>query len=225
MNCFFGILQKDLRSEFRSGVQIFPLLTLSILLSTFLGLGVTESIGDREQLIALFHPLVWGIFLVSGAVNIMRTFESDREAQTLRALFLFQRSLVEFYLAKVSFIFLLCLGNHLISTLFLAALLDIPLWEWMSSYLILSIVVTFAYSALAALIGGVMIQQAHRAVLFPLTFLPLLFPLFFAVAEISTSLSAGTGVLGAGNWFSLVIALGTLYLVGGVTLFESAARE
>ncbi|MCB0331608.1 MAG: heme exporter protein CcmB [Bdellovibrionales bacterium] len=225
MKPFLALLVKDLRTELRSGALFLPYLTVTLLLATFLGLGIATFVSDERLRHFLFHPIVWSIFLLSGSISLIRVFESDREAGTLRALTLFNLSPTLFYIAKIVFMVMLLIINHLIAALLVAALLDVPLLPWMRGFFVLSVAVVFVYAALAAFIGGFISAHSQRHILFPLVFLPLLFPLFFAVLEVSFSMAAGAGIFGAASWFALIVGLGTVYLVVGILLFDVAVRD
>jgi ABC-type transport system involved in cytochrome c biogenesis permease component len=225
MKALLAILFKDLRIEFRTGSQALPFMSLSLILVTLFGLGVGSFITDHALREYLFHPIVWSIFLVTGSVTIMRIFESDREAHTVQALFLFGLSPLSYYFAKVLFLVLLLLGNQLLSSLLLSSLLRVPLISSFGGFSILTVLVSVGYAALGAFLGGFFVQYHQRYILFPLVFLPLLFPLFFAVLEVSFSIASGAGALAEGGWLSLIVALMTTYLVLGVLLFEVVVRE
>lgn len=225
MREFETLLKKDFFIEMRTGYQFLPFVTVSILLASFLGLGASSFVSDRALLAFLFHPLAWSIFLLSGAMTLIRVFESDREASTVRVLRVLNRSMTSYYLAKIIFLSVLFTVNHLIASFFLAGFLQVSLSNWIWSYLAITLIVSLSYSALGAFLGGFISQHSHRHILQPLVFLPLLFPLFFAVLEVSGSIAAGTGLLGAGNWLSLIVGLGTLYLLVGINLFDAVVRE
>jgi ABC-type transport system involved in cytochrome c biogenesis permease component len=219
------LLRKDLQLELRSGAQILPLLTVSILLVSFLALGIGALVTEEEIRRELFHPILWSVFIVTGSMSLLRVFEADRGAKTLSACFVFDVSATAFYLSKVLFVSILLFGNTVFSSLLLAALLDVSLLSHWYSLLVLLGIVTIGYSALGCFLAGLVLEHQHRQILFPLILLPLLFPLFFGVIEVSLVIFTASGLLSVGGWFSLIIALTTTYLLIGVSLFEIVARN
>lgn len=219
------LLQKDLQLEFRSGAQILPLLTVSVLLVSFLALGIGALVTEEELRRELFHPILWSVFILTGSMSLLRVFEADRGAKTLSACHVFDISATAFYLSKVFFVSILLFGNTVFSSLLLAALLDVSLLPHWNSLLILLGIVTIGYSALGCFLAGLVLEHQHRQILFPLILLPLLFPLFFGVIEISLVIFTAGGLLSVGGWLSLVIALATTYLLIGVSLFEVVVRN
>lgn len=225
MRDVLSLLRKDLQLEFRSGAQILPLLTVSILLVAFLGLGIGALVTEGEMRRELFHPILWSIFIVTGSMSLLRVFEGDRGAKTLSACFVFDISATAFYLSKVLFVSILLFGNTVFSSLLLGALLDVSLLPHWHSLFILLGVVTIGYSALGCFLAGLVLEHQHRQILFPLILLPLLFPLFFGVIEVSLVIFTVGGMLSVGGWLSLIIALATTYLLIGVSLFEVVVRN
>ncbi|NBW40596.1 hypothetical protein EBR25_06250 [bacterium] len=221
----FALFKKDLQLELRSGAQLFPLLTVSVLLVVFFALGIGALVHDQELRRELYHPILWSIFILTGSMSFLRVFESDREAKMLSGCFVFGISPTSFYLSKVIFITGLLFGNTLFSAVLLAALLDVSLSEHWQSLILLLGLVTVGYSALGSFLTGLILEHQHRQILFPLIFLPLLFPLFFAVIEISLVIFTAGGLLSVGGWLSLLIGLATVYLLLGVLLFEVVTKN
>jgi ABC-type transport system involved in cytochrome c biogenesis permease component len=222
---FTAIIYKDFALEKRSGTLLIPLLAQSILVVSILGLGVTTFIIDERTLRFLFHPLIWAILLLNASILVTRIIEVDFRAGLTAAFQVLQKPLWAYFLARWLTIFILLFISHVASSLILAMFLKVPIFSWLPSYLILSLLTISAYSAVAALLGSISARQSNRFILLPLISLPLLFPLFFAVLELSLSISIGTGLLGAGGWLSMIIALTAGYIVLGVLLIDNVVQE
>ncbi|MCB0320216.1 MAG: heme exporter protein CcmB [Bdellovibrionales bacterium] len=220
-----ALLWKDVRCEMRNGSILLPLVAQTILVVSLLGLGVAGFVGSAERLRALFHPIVWSVFLLSGALALLRVFESDRKAGVLQSCFIYEKDVVWVFLEKVIFLAGLLLLNHFVAATFLSMMFDVSIASILPEFCVLSILVTTGYSALGALVGAMLFQHALRNVLIPAVFLPLLFPFVLAVTEISVVLAESGSLLQAGNWLTLVFALTFFYLICGVLFFESAVRQ
>jgi ABC-type transport system involved in cytochrome c biogenesis permease component len=82
-----------------------------------------------------------------------------------------------------------------------------------------------ALAALIVLLSAVTGTSRLRGVLLPLVTVPLLFPLFFAGVEMTTSCIL-YGVLDTGSiWPSIVLLSATVFLLVGINTYELALRE
>lgn len=220
-----AIIYKDATLELKSGAHLVPLIAQSILLVTFLGLGSGSFLSDERTLSLLFHPIIWAILILCGALTINRVFESDLKAGTTRGFLLYGAPLYTFYLAKCLFCTVIISLSHIISSLLLSILLNVSLTDFFFDYIILSILVITAYSGITTLLASITLNHSNRFMILPLISLPLLFPLFFSVLEVSLSISIGNGLAGAGGWLSLIIALAATYLILGILLIDSVVKE
>ena len=225
LRAFVILLGKELTLELR-GREFFVLLMCSALMSAVLvGAGVSSAVIDSETTRKLYPMLLWVIFIVSSTSASVRAQESELEGRGYEGLLLVGVTGPQMYLSKLcvtSFLFWLAWG---LLVVLLATVLDQTIGEILPSLLIIGFFASLCLGALVVLLSAVTSTSRMRGVLLPVLTIPLLFPLFFAGIELTTS----TVLFGffdyQGVWFSLLVLLITTFILVGINTYELAIRD
>ncbi len=225
MKKFLALLSKDFMLELRHKETISLLLCLALLLSLIVSLALNNVFLSSQKSLLLFLPMLWVISVFTGTLSIGRSYEFEIENSALEGVVLSGLPPSLIFLSKTITNFGFTLLAHLLAFYALSAFLDV-LVEWsFSQFLLLSILVLIAFSALATILAALSIASRLRSMLLPLILLPLAFPVFFCALEL------GMGLMDRGEldfnsfWFSFLIALDLFYLAVGSLLFRFVIRE
>ena len=225
MNQFLVLLKKEVLIEYRGGESLVLTVCLSLLLSLIAGLGVSLSFLNPDSVTRVAPALIWMVFLFSATSSTSRAFDYEAENSAILSLLLLEVAPWVIYLSKLVSLCTLVLFGHLLSTLCIALLVGIDLLSYWRAFLLISILVTVAYSALAVLLSAMVSTSRLRSLLLPLILLPLLFPLFLGAVEISGDLFVKGSFDLSAPWISTLFALDVIYVALGVNLYEHVIRE
>ena len=225
MNALLALIKKDLIVELRLKDAITSLLFLSIVLSVIVTSGVEHAMIDPPNVRRLFPTLIWLIFVFSATVSLGRTAEHDLDNHAFEGLILSGVSLSTVFVAKLISNFVFVLLGSLTTLAILPVLCGVNVRQEIIGLVILSIGVSFAYSALATLLSAISSASRMRGLLLPIILLPLLFPLFFCAVEISSDLVIDHHVSLESYWVSLLFALDVVYFTLGFNLYPYVLRE
>lgn len=225
MRIFWQLFRKDITLEVRSKESVAFLLSLAVLLSMIVAVGVNNAFLPPPTVLKLYAPLLWIISVFSATLAIGRSYEYELENMALEGLVLSGAPSGQIFLAKTACNFVLSLFGYVAAMLALAALLDVNVAPFFVDLMLLSILVTVGYAALGTLLAGISATSRLKGMLLPLILLPLLFPLYFAALELSAGIIYRQVFDFGSFWFALLLALDVLYIVLGLSLYEFVIRE
>jgi len=225
MRAFLELFAANFKLEFRVKETAVLMLTLAIMLSVVVSLGLGSALFDSKTRLLLFPALIWIVFLFSATVSIGRSFEYEIPNAALDGVILSGTSPAAIYLSKATFNLLVMLLSHVCAFCCLCAFLNVDLFQVLPEFLIVSLLVLLGYSSLATLLSAISISSRLRQILLPLLLLPLIFPLFFCAIELTFQLTLNRQLDFSSIWFSLLLGIDVVYLALGINLFEYAIKE
>jgi heme exporter protein CcmB len=172
------ILRKDLMVEVRSGEIAYTTLFFAVSCILVFAFALVREGRAPEDGAA---GLLWIAIAFAGTLALGRTFERERQSETLRALLLAPTARPAVYLGKLLGIVALLLGVEvilvpLVALLFNArALLDHPFW-------LVAILTagTIGFSSVGTLFAAMLIRARSRDVLLPVLLYPVIVPVMIA---------------------------------------------
>ena len=185
------LLWKDVRVEWRARELIYATMLFSaivVLLFSF------SFLGGAPPTVEVMSGVLWVAISLSGMLGISRSFEREREADTLRALLLAPIERSALYLAKLMSITLLMLLTSSVVVPGLLLLFGMkvgPGTSWVL-FLVLLGLGTLGFAAVAALFGASLGRARVREVLLPLLVYPLVVPALLAGARGTYGVLYGT---------------------------------
>ncbi|MCB0332324.1 MAG: heme exporter protein CcmB [Bdellovibrionales bacterium] len=214
------LFQKELRYECRSLQTIVALLSLSLLLSTVVALGLSGAFLPPNTTAKIFPSLIWMVFLFASTIAVGRVFEPETRDGALNGLILSGVPLWKVFTAKCLFLWVLISLVQIFTVLLLSLILNVAIATVFPSLLLLSCLVSFGYASLALLLAAISSTSRLKGILLPLLLLPLLFPLFFTAIELTIELFVGHTGMTESFWFTFLLGVDVLYYLVAINLFD-----
>jgi heme exporter protein CcmB len=212
------VLRKDLTVEVRS-LEI-ALTTLFFAVSAVLVFAfalVQEGRAPQDGAAGI----LWIAIAFAGTLALGRTFERERQAETLRALLLAPSPRPAIYVGKLLGIITLLAGAEiilvpLVAFLFQAPLLAHPIWL---AVILLS--GTTGFAAVGTLFAAMLVRARSRDVLLPVLLYPITVPVIIAgVRATATLLQAELDVAIIRFWVSLLVTFDIVFVTLALWTFE-----
>jgi heme exporter protein CcmB len=172
------VLRKDLTVEVRSREIVYT--TLFFAVSCVLVFSVAF-VKEGRALEDAASGILWIAIAFAGTLALGRTFERERQSETLRALLLAPADRPAIYVGKLAGIITLLLATEavlvpLVGFLFQApALFARPLW-----LVAILLAGTLGYCAVGTLFGAMLVRARSRDVLLPVLLYPITIPVIIA---------------------------------------------
>ncbi len=172
------ILRKDLTVEVRSGEIAYTTLFFAVSCILIFAFALVRDGRAPEDGAA---GLLWIAIAFAGTLALGRTFERERQSETLRALLLAPAARPAVYVGKLLGIVALLLGVEvilvpLVALLFNArALLDHPFW-----LIAIMTAGTLGFASVGTLFAAMLIRARSRDVLLPVLLYPVIVPVMIA---------------------------------------------
>ena len=218
------ILRKDLTVEVRSGEIAYTTVFFAVsCILIFAFALVREGRGPEEGAAGL----LWIAIAFAGTLALGRTFERERQAETLRALLMAPAARAAVYVAKLLGIVALLTGAELllvplVALLFNAsAMLAHPFW--LAAILLTG---TGGFAAVGTVFAAMLIRARSRDVLLPVLLYPVIVPVMIAGVR-------GTAVLLQPEideeilrfWLSLLLLFDTCFVTLALWTFEPVMTD
>lgn len=220
------LLWKDVRVEWRARELIYATMLFSaiiVLLFSF------SFLGGSPPTVEVMAGVLWVAISLSGMLGISRSFEREREADTLRALLLSPIDRSALYLAKLLSITLLMLLTSAVVVPGLLLLFGMKVGPQQSWLLFLSLLGlgTLGFAAVAALFGASLGRARVREVLLPLLVYPLVVPALLAGSRGTYGVLYGTpeALSDAVRWIKFLLVFDSMAVILGLWLFEPLCAQ
>ena len=218
------ILRKDLTVEVRSGEIAYTTLFFAVSCVLIFAFALVRDGRAPEDGAA---GLLWIAIAFAGTLALGRTFERERQSETLRALLMAPTARPAVYLGKLLGIVALLAGVEvilvpLVAFLFEAsALLNHP--AWLASILVAG---TVGFASVGTLFAAMLIRARSRDVLLPVLLYPVIVPVMIAAVR-------GTAVLlqpevdeqVASFWLALLASFDVVFVTLALWTFEPVMTD
>jgi heme exporter protein CcmB len=215
------LVLKDVTVEARAGELVYATVLFAgiiVLLFSF------AFLGGSPPTVEVMAGVLWVALSLAGLVGISRSFEREREADTLRGLLLSPIDRPALYLSKLLSMALLMV---LVVVVVLPGLLLLFGMEvhggaaWLRLALLLGLGIT-GFASVAALFGAALGRARVREILLPLLVYPLIVPVLLAGARGTYGILYGTeeSLVDATRWIKFLLAFDALSVTCGLWLFE-----
>jgi heme exporter protein CcmB len=213
------LLWKDVLTELRARELLYGTLLFAgivVLLFSF------AFLGGAPPSIEVMSGVLWVALSVAGMLGISRSFEREREADTLRALLLSPVSRPALYLAKLLSISLLMLAVAAVVLPGLGLLFGMPVLAHPGRLALLLVLGVLGFSSVASLFGASLGRARAREVLLPILVYPLVVPVLLAGTRGTYGLLYGTeeSLADVQRWIHFLLVFDTTALVAGLWMFE-----
>jgi heme exporter protein B len=218
------ILQKDLTVEVRSREVAYTTLFFAVSAVLVFSFALVKEGRPLEDAAA---GILWVAIAFAGTLALGRTFERERQSDTLRALLLAPADRPAIYVGKLVGIVGLLLATEailvpLIALLFQAsALFREPVW--LGAVLLTG---TVGYCAVGTLFAAMLVRARSRDVLLPVLLYPVTIPVIIAgVRGTATLLEPSPDLAMVRFWVSLLLAFDVVFVTLALWTFEALMTD
>ena len=212
------VLRKDLTVEVRSREIAYTTLFFAVSCVLVFAFALVKEGRPIEDGAA---GILWIAIAFAGTLALGRTFERERQSETLRALLLAPTDRPAIYVGKLLGIVALLLTAEivlipLVSLLFQAPFLDHPFW-------LAAIVVTgtLGFSAVGTLFAAMLVRARSRDVLLPVLLYPITVPVMIAgVRGTAALLQPEVDVAIVQFWVALLVFFDVVFVTLALWTFE-----
>ena len=165
--------------------------------------------------------ILWIAIAFAGTLALGRTFERERQSETLRALLLAPAARPAIYVGKLLGIVALLVGAEmilvpLVALLFQAPLLARPLW-----LAIILVLGTLGFAAVGTLFAAMLVRARSRDVLLPVLLYPITVPVIIAgVRATAALLQPEVDASIIGFWLALLACFDVVFVTLALWTFE-----
>jgi heme exporter protein CcmB len=212
------VVRKDLTVEVRSREVVYTTLFFAVtvvLVFAFALVREGRALGDAAA------GILWIAIAFAGTLALGRTFERERQAETLRALLLAPADRPAIYVGKLVGIVALLLATELVLVPLIAFLFQAPLFSqplWLTAVLLTG---TLGYCAVGTLFAAMLVRARSRDVLLPVLLYPITIPVIIAgVRGTAALLEPMPDVAILRFWVSLLVAFDTVFVTLALWTFE-----
>lgn len=212
------VLRKDLTVEVRSLEIVLTTLFFAVSSVMVFAFALVQEGRAPEGAAA---GVLWIAIAFAGTLALGRTFERERQSETLRALLLAPAPRPAIYVGKLLGIIVLLLGTELVLLPLIAFLFQAPLFAhpfWLAAILVAG---TTGFATVGTLFAAMLVRTRSRDVLLPVLLYPITVPVIIAGVR-------GTALLVAPEldlalvrfWVALLVAFDVVFVTLALWTFE-----
>jgi heme exporter protein CcmB len=217
------IVRKDLTVEVRSREIAYTTLFFAFSCVLVFAFSLVQEGRAAEGVGA---GVLWMAIMFAGNLALGRTFERERQSETLRALMLVPAPRPAVYLGKLTGIVLLLAITEvvlvpLVAFLFQAELLSHPFW-------LTSVVVTgtIGFAAVGTLFAAMLVRARSRDVLLPVLLYPITVPVLIAGVRATVAIAQPEFEVDVVRfWLMLLIAFDVVFITLALWTFEPVMTD
>lgn len=217
------VVQKDLRVESRSFEVVSTTLFFAVTVVLIFAFGLVREGRPADDVAA---AILWIALAFSGTLALGRTFERERQADTLRALLMAPADRPALYAGKLAGMLVLLLLVEsvlvpLIGLLFQAPILRYP---WYLAGLLLA--GTVGFSAVGTLFAAMLVRARSRDVLLPILLYPITVPVMIAGVRGTAALFQATPDEPLARfWLALLVFFDVVFVTLALWTFEPVMSD
>jgi heme exporter protein CcmB len=224
---FFGtawlVTRKDLVIEFRSREVVYTTLFFAVSCVLVFAFGfVREGVAVDDAAAGI----LWIAIAFSGTLALGRTFERERQNDTLRALLLAPVDRAALYVGKLAGVLLLLAVVEAIVVPLVALMFEAPLFAHPVLTAGLLAAGTMGFAAVGTLFAAMLVRARSRDVLLPILLYPITIPVIIAgVRGTAALLQAEADLPVARMWLSMLVFFDIVFITLALWTFEPAMTE
>jgi heme exporter protein CcmB len=217
------VLKKDLTVEVRSLEIAYTTLFFAVSCVLFFAFALVREGKPPEDGAA---GILWIAIAFAGTLALGRTFERERQSETLRALLMAPAGRPAIYVGKLLGILVLLIAAEvalvpLVAFLFQAQLFAHPFW--LAAVLVTG---TLGFAAVGTLFSAMLVRARSRDVLLPVLLYPITVPVIIAGVRATAELLRPDGELALVRfWVALLIALDVVFVTLALWTFEALMTD
>jgi heme exporter protein CcmB len=217
------VTRKDLVIEFRSREVVYTTLFFAVSCVLVFAFGfVREGVAVDDAAAGI----LWIAIAFSGTLALGRTFERERQNDTLRALLLAPVDRAALYVGKLAGVLLLLAVVEAIVVPLVALMFEAPLFAHPVLTSGLLAAGTLGFAAVGTLFAAMLIRARSRDVLLPILLYPITIPVIIAgVRGTAALLQADANLPVARMWLSMLVFFDIVFITLALWTFEPAMTD
>lgn len=211
------ILLKDVRLDLRKVENFFSLLFFAITILLIFAFALPPQLTKQVEVLSGAY---WITFLLSGILCLNKSFQLEKDNGCIYAVLIAPISRGSLYVGKMlaTILFILIIQALVIPVF--GILFNGVVFTYFPSFLLLSLLAAFGFSALGTLLAGLTADIRFKEILLPLLLFPLLVPLLLACVKLTQGILSGAGLGGGSDWFRLLIGFDLIFFIISYLTFE-----
>ena len=217
------IARKDLRVEARSRELIYTTLFFALACVLVFAFAFVREGKPVEN---AAPGILWVAIAFSGTLALGRTFERERQGETLRALLLAPVERAAVYLGKLIALLMLLAAIEALLLPVVGLLFHAPLGR--APWLLLGLVAagTVGYAGVGTLFAAMLVRAQSRDVLLPLLLYPVTVPVIIGGVQGTQAIFAAEPDLAmAGTWLAMLVFFDAVFVVMALWTFAPVMRD
>ena len=217
------IVVKDLRIEWRSREIVYTMAFLAVVVVLIFSFAFV--VGDARPPPPVTAGILWIAVIVSGTVGLGRTFDREREGESIRSLLLSPAPRAAIYLGKLAATVVLMLAVELVLVTLCGFLFTSAIAAQAGRIAVLLGLGTIGFAAAGCVFSAALLRSRSRDVLLSTLLYPIIVPIVIAGARGTSQVLdlVAPDFDGAAFWMQFLATLDAVFLTVGLWAFEPVA--
>jgi len=217
------IVRKDFTVEWRSREILYTTLFFAVSCVLVFAFALVREGRPMEDAAA---GILWVAIAFAGTLALGRTFERERQSETLRALMLAPADRPAVYVGKLAGILLLLGAVEGLLVPLVGVLFDAPFWARPGWMLALLLTGTLGFASVGTLFAAMLVRARSRDVMLPVLLYPITVPVIIAGVRGTAALIQSTpDEPMARFWVSLLLFFDVVFVTLALWTFEPLMTE
>jgi heme exporter protein B len=217
------VTRKDLLIEARSREILYTTLFFAVSCVLVFAFGFVE---NGRAMDGVAPGILWIAIAFSGTLALGRTFERERQSETIRALLMTPVDRPALYVGKLTGLLLVLAAVEAIIVPLIALMFQAPLFSYPLLMLGLLATGTLGFAAVGTLFAAMLGRSRSRDVLLPVLLYPLTIPVIIAgVRGTAALLQAEVDLPMARTWLSMLVFFDLVFVTLALWTFEPVMTE
>ncbi len=217
------VTRKDLLIEFRSREIVYTTLFFAISVMLVFSFSFVR---EGVAVDGAAPGILWVAIAFSGTLALGRTFERERQNETLRGLLMSPADRPALYLGKLAGILLLMAAVEVVVVPMVAFMFQAPLFRYPAILTGLLVTGTLGFAAVGTLFAAMLVRTRSRDVLLPLLLYPITVPVIIAgVRGTAALLQTDADLPMARAWLSMLVFFDIVFVTLALWTFEAVMTE
>ncbi len=217
------VTRKDLLIEFRSREIVYTTLFFAISVMLVFSFSFVR---EGVAVDGAAPGILWVAIAFSGTLALGRTFERERQNETLRGLLMSPADRPALYLGKLAGILLLMAAVEVVVVPMVAFMFQAPLFRYPVILTGLLLTGTLGFAAVGTLFAAMLVRTRSRDVLLPLLLYPITVPVIIAgVRGTAALLQTDADLPMARAWLSMLVFFDIVFVTLALWTFEAVMTE
>jgi heme exporter protein B len=216
------VFRKDLRIELRTGEILITTGFFSLLVSVMTSLSFyLDNVTSR-----LVAPgVLWISIAFSGVLAMGRSWQRERDHDTMRGLLLSPLPRAAIFLGKALGIFAFLTFVELLLVPIIAVLYQLDLLTVWAPVMTLVVLGTIGFAGAGTLFAAMGVRTRTKELVLSVVLFPLVSPALLAGVVATREVLAGASLADVQNWMRLLLAFDLIFVVVGALLFGPLTSE